>query len=159
MALPPRSRDNRRMLPLVVMIAGILLARGAGAAGFDPFDSWRAATRAGLALMFLFTATSHFIPRTRGDLVRMVPPGLPQPGMLVTLTGIAELAGAVGLLIPSLSRAAALGLIVLLAAMFPANVHAARSGLTIAGSAATRISLRLPLQLLWMALLWWSVSL
>jgi uncharacterized membrane protein len=43
--------------------------------------------------MFAFTAISHFYSRTRPDLVRMVPAGLPAPGLLVTITGILELLG------------------------------------------------------------------
>ena len=63
-----------------------------------------------------------------------------------------------GLLIPSTARLAAYGLIALLVALFPANIHAARSGHTIAGRPHTRFALRLPLQILWIALLWWSVN-
>jgi len=51
---------------------------------------------------------------------------------------------------------AAYGLIALLVAMFPANVHAAREGLMVAGRRATPVLWRLPLQLFWIAALWWS---
>ncbi|MGH7548086.1 MAG: hypothetical protein ACREMM_07920 [Gemmatimonadales bacterium] len=74
------------MIPLYVMLAGILAARGAGALGVAPLDDWQAATRAGLALMFVFTGVAHFT-RTREALVCMVPPQLPSAGALVTLTG------------------------------------------------------------------------
>ncbi|NGN62797.1 hypothetical protein G5C51_02625 [Streptomyces sp. A7024] len=47
--------------------------------------------------------------------------------MLVTLTGILELAGAVGVLIPATARVTAACLIALMVAMYPANVSAARS--------------------------------
>lgn len=143
------------MLPLVVMLVGILLARVCGAAGIEAWDDWRTATRAGLALMFVFTGISHF-KRVRADLIRMVPPQLPAPGLLVTLTGLAELAGAAGLLIPSLARAAAWGLMLLLVAMFPANIYAAQSNSAIAGRPPMRIAMRLPLQALWIGLLYWS---
>lgn len=145
------------MIPLRVMLAAIVAARIAGAAGIAALDGWAAATRAGLAVMFVFTGIAHFT-KTRADLVRMVPPALPRPGLLVTLTGIAELAGAAGLLIPGLSRWAAWGLMLLLVAMFPANVHAARSGHTIGGRPHTRMAVRAPLQLLWIALLGWSAA-
>ena len=52
----------------------------------------------------------------------------------MTFTGIAELAGAVGLLVPRLAPRAAGGLAILLLAMFPASVHAAREGLQIDGT-------------------------
>jgi uncharacterized membrane protein len=43
-------------------------------------------------------------------------------------------------------------------AMFPANVHAAREGLMVAGRRATPLVWRLPLQLFWIAALWWVRS-
>ena len=55
----------------------------------------------------------------------MGPPGLRAPGLLVTVTGILELAGAAALMLPRASRRAAIGLGALLVALFPANVHAA----------------------------------
>jgi uncharacterized membrane protein len=108
--------------------------------------------------MFVFTAVSHFHPRTRPDLIRMVPAGLPAPALLVTATGVLELLGAIGLLVPRTVPAAAYGLMTLLVAMFPANVHAARAGLTVAGRRATPLLWRLPLQLFWIAALWWVRS-
>lgn len=143
------------MIPLYVMLLSIAASRALGL--FWPaLDSWPLATRAGLAIMFTFTGLAHFT-RTRQDLIRMVPPQLPNPSGLVTLTGIAELAGAVGLVVPATARWAAYALILLLVAMFPANIFAARVGHTIGGRPHTPLVLRLPLQLLWMGLLWWSV--
>ena len=94
------------MIPLFVMLAAILVARGVGAIGWQPLDDWQVATRLGLAVMFAFTAAAHF-NSMRADLIRMVPPRLPYPAALVTLTGFAELAGAVGLLVPGVARWAA----------------------------------------------------
>ena len=145
------------MIPLYVMIVGIAAARVVGAMGWRALDDWQIATQIGLALMFVFTGVAHF-SSTRLDLVRMVPPQLPYPSLLVTLTGIAELAGAIGLVVPALARSAAYALIALLVAMFPANLYAAKIGHRIAGRPHTRLALRLPLQLLWIALLWWSVA-
>ena len=120
------------MIPLYVMTAGILVARGVGTLWWPPLDDWQAASRAGLALMFVFTGMAHFTG-PRADLVAMVPPRLPFPGPLVTVTGLAELAGAVALVVPAVSRLAAYGLMALLVVMFPANIYAARTGHTIAG--------------------------
>jgi uncharacterized membrane protein len=126
------------MAPLIVMLVIWLTTRVIGFAGWwAQANSWRGALRAALAGMFLFTAVSHFHPRTRADLIQMVPPGLPEPALLVTATGVLELAGAAGLLVPSITRAAAFGLIGLLAAMLPANVHAAQQGLIVAGRPAS----------------------
>jgi uncharacterized membrane protein len=144
------------MAPVIVMFAVWLVARSIGFAGVSTqADSWSGALRIALAAMFVFTAASHFHPRTRPDLVRMVPTTLPAPALLVTLTGVLEVLGAIGLLIPQSLSFAAYGLIALLVAMFPANVHAAREGLMVAGRRATPLLWRLPLQLFWIAALWW----
>lgn len=147
------------MAPLIVMIAAWLVGRLMGSVGVLPqADSWTGALRIALAMMFMFTAVSHFHPRTRPDLIRMVPEGLPAPALAVTATGVLELLGAVGLLVPEAMTAAAYGLMALLVAMFPANIHAARKGLMIAGRRATPLLWRLPLQLFWIAALWWVRS-
>lgn len=145
------------MIPFYIMLAAIAVARGIGAWAWAPLDDWQAATRVGLAVMFMFTAAAHF-DGTRPDLISMVPAQFPNPALLVTFTGITELAGAIGLLLPRTSQAAAYALIVQLAAMFPANVYAAKRGLQIRGRLATPLMVRTPLQLLWMGLLWWSVT-
>jgi uncharacterized membrane protein len=144
------------MAPLIVMLVGWLVARSIGAAGvWPPANSWTGALRFALAAMFLFTAVSHFHPRTRPDLVRMVPAGLPAPALLVAATGVFEMLGAIGLLVPQALPWAAYGLMALLVAMFPANVHAARQELMVAGRRAMPLPTRLPLQLFWIAALWW----
>ncbi len=147
------------MVPLVVQLvawAGFWLA---GLTGLLPAAALPVgALRFALAVMFGFTAVSHFVPRTRADLIRMVPPALPAPALLVSLTGLLELAGAIGLLVPPFARAAALALAALLIALFPANVHAARAGVQIAGRRATPLRYRLPLQLFWIACLLWVAA-
>jgi uncharacterized membrane protein len=143
------------MAPLIVMGVAWLVLRGLGATRFAAADSWTGALRFALALMFVFTAASHFHPRTRPDVVRMVPPGLPNPALLVSLTGMLELCGAIGLVVPSLVRVAAYALMVLLGALFPANVHAARAQLIVAGRPATPLLMRLPMQAFWIGALWW----
>ena len=145
---------GRTLIPFYVMLVAIAIARAIGESAWPALDSWQAATRCGLAVMFMFTAVAHF-DRTRADLVHMVPPQFPNPGLMVTLTGITELAGAVGLLIPITARLAAYTLILQLAAMFPANIYAATHGLQIRGRLATPLALRTPLQLLWIVLLFW----
>ena len=144
------------MAPLFVMIGGWLGFRLMGAIGVSEAGAtWTGALRYAMAAMFIFTAVSHFHPRTRPDVVRMVPPFFPLPGLLVTLTGILEVLGAFGLLIPPLIAPAALALSGLLIAMFPANVHAAVNDLPIGGRPATPLAIRLPLQLFWIGALWW----
>ena len=114
------------MAPLVFLLLGSLGARLSGLMGVDTLDAWPAALRVGLALMFTATGLAHFVG-LRGELLAMVPAQLPQPGLLVTVTGVLELIGAVGLLIPATATAAALCLAVLLIMLFPANLHLART--------------------------------
>lgn len=130
------------MAPLIALVVGFLGARAVGFAGVDALDGWHPALRVGLALMFLLTAFAHFAPGLRRDLIAMVPPTLPRADALVTATGVLELAGAVGLLIPATAPWAAAGLALLMVAMFPANVSAARRGLTLGGKPVTPIGLR-----------------
>lgn len=144
------------MAPLIVMLVAWLLVRAIGFSGiWDQADSWAGALRFAFAAMFTFTAISHFHSRTRPDLVRMVPAGLPAPGLLVTITGILELLGAIGLLMPRIATMAAYALSALLVAMFPANVRAARAGVVVVGRRAAPLIWRLPLQLFWIAALLW----
>jgi uncharacterized membrane protein len=55
--------------------------------------------------------------------LRIMPPALPAPRLLVLLSGAAEVAGGLGLLLPATRRAAAWGLLALLVAVFPANIY------------------------------------
>jgi len=94
---------------------------------------WPVALRGGLAAMFIATGLSHFVGM-RAELIDMVPPSLPAPGLLVTVSGVLELAGAVGLVWTRTSPWAAGGLSIMLVVMFPANVYAALEGLSSAPS-------------------------
>jgi uncharacterized membrane protein len=93
---------------------------------------WWTSLRLALAGMFLLTASAHW-GRRRADLIRMVPSAFARPDILVTVTGILEICGALGLLVPALAPYAALGLTLMLIAVFPANVNAARRELKIGG--------------------------
>lgn len=143
------------MLPLVVLVIVTMLARLIGQLGVTQLRDWAASTRVGLAVMLLFTAAAHF-NSMRPDLVAMVPPSVPAPEFMVTFTGICEVLGAIGLLLPRTRRVAAVALIVFLLAVLPANIHAAQSGVLLRGAAPTPIGPRVAIQLLFIALLWWS---
>jgi uncharacterized membrane protein len=143
------------VIVLIVLGAALLLARVAGAAGVDFLDSWPSATRVGLAAMLLLTASAHF-NAMRHELARMVPPAIPHPMEFVYVTGVCEILGAFGLLVPRVRVVAALALIVLFVALLPANVHAARAGLTLRGKPVTRLAVRVPMQVLFIALTAWA---
>lgn len=143
------------MAPLVVLVVVTLLARLIGQLGVAQLRDWAGSTRVGLAVMLLFTAAAHF-NSMRADMVAMVPPSVPAPELMVTFTGICEVLGAIGLLLPRTGRVAALALIVFLLAVLPANIHAAQAGVLLRGAPPTPLIPRVALQLLLMALLWWS---
>jgi uncharacterized membrane protein len=105
-----------------------------------------------IAALFLVTGALHFL--IPGSYEAIVPPYLPAARLLVYLSGAAELAGGIGLLLPRTRRAAALGLIALLAAVFPANVQMLANALA-AHAPRWQVALlwaRLPLQF---ALMYW----
>jgi uncharacterized membrane protein len=114
------------MAPLITLLVGSIVARAVGWLGVDYVNSWTAAIAVGLAAMFVLTGIAHFAGTLRGDLVAIVPPRLPAPGLLVTITGVLELLGAAGLLLPVTRVAAAVCLLLLMLAMFPANIYASR---------------------------------
>ena len=104
--------------------------------------------------MFVFTASAHF-NKMKYDLARMIPSYFPRPLLIVYITGLLELLGAAGLVLPQF-RFAGICLIALLVGMFIANVNAAQRGVTLRGKPATPLWLRAPMQALFIALLWWS---
>jgi uncharacterized membrane protein len=114
------------MAVIVTLVLGTLGARLAGWLGVDYVDSWPEAFAVGLAAMFVMTGVAHFVNPLRRDMIAIVPPRLPAPGLLVTITGVLELIGAAGLLYPPTRVAAAACLFVLMLVMFPANVYASR---------------------------------
>ena len=88
---------------------------------------------------------NHF--RVPATYVAMMPPWLPWPSGLSAIAGIAEILGGIGIFLPQTRRVAGWGLIALLAAVFPANVHVALMGHMEGFSfSAAVLWLRLPFQ-------------
>lgn len=112
--------------------------------------------RALLAGLFVTAGVAHFV--SPAWFIAIVPPALPNPALLVALSGAAELAGGVGLLVAPVRRAAAVGLIALLVAVFPANIQMLRAHLAEGGGGwyEAALWLRLPLQplLVWAVYRW-----
>ena len=133
------------MAPLVVLIASFCVAavalrliRGEWSLGL--------AGRIAAAVMFVFTGVSHFI--FPDEMAEMVPPIFPAPKFWVYLTGVAEILGGIGLLVPRVSRLAAWCLAAFLVAIFPANVYAAINEVGMGGhrEGLEYLWLRAPLQ-------------
>jgi uncharacterized membrane protein len=142
------------MVVLIVLFGSLLFYRMLGVLGVVFFADWMNCERFALATMFLFTAVAHFAP-VKKDLIAMVPPAFPRPDLLVAVTGVLEIAGAVGLLVEATRTWAAWGLIALLVALFPANVSAARRGLKLGGRPVTPLWIRAPMQVLFIVWTWW----
>lgn len=99
-----------------------------------------------LGLLFVAAGVLHFV--FTPAYVRVMPSFLPYPRELVYLSGAAEIAGGLGVLLPGVRRAAGWGLILLLIAVFPANIQMAYASLQKHGLslASVLLLLRLPLQ-------------
>jgi uncharacterized membrane protein len=104
-----------------------------------------------LGVFFIGAGVNHFlIPRAYESIV---PPYLPNPKALVQISGTAEIAGGAGALMPSTRRAAGWGLIALLIAVFPANLHMALHPDEFRRIPRWALWARLPLQ---PAAMWWA---
>jgi len=137
------------MVPVVVLIVVTVAARLVGA-GVPYLASWPAATVWGLAAAFLIASTAHFLQPRRAGLVAIVPPWMPHPSLVVTISGILEVAGAVGLIFEPTRVVAAACLGLLLILIFPPNVRAARTRLHPAAP-TTPLLLRSVIQVVFLA--------
>ncbi len=102
-------------------------------------------------VLFVVAGALHFIRPEMYEAI--VPPLLGHPREFVAMSGIAEIAGGVGLMLPPTQRAAGIGLIALLLAVWPANIWMAIDAERFANvTLAWALWARVPLQLL---LIWW----
>lgn len=110
------------------------------------------ACAAGVGLLFLFTASGHFIQT--GPMVQMLPSWVPARELLVYATGVLEIAIALALFSDRSRVAGAWAAAAALVAFFPANVYAALHQVPMGGHAWGPLYLlvRAPLQLF---ILWW----
>jgi uncharacterized membrane protein len=111
-----------------------------------------------LAAVFLIAGTVHLMnPRL---FLPIMPPGIPWPMACILISGVFELLGGVGLLMPSASirKLAGIGLILLLLAVFPANIYMAAAHIQVHGvpSQPWMAWARLPLQPILIVAVWWA---
>jgi uncharacterized membrane protein len=109
-----------------------------------------------LGLFFILAGWNHF--KSHATYVAIMPPYLPWPNQLVDISGLAEILGGIGLIVKFARKAAGAGLIILLIAVFPANVnmalHHVMPGSWVVPTWA--LWLRLPMQAVLIAWVWWS---
>lgn len=103
--------------------------------------------RISLAALFIVTGVSHFA--MPAEMASLLPSFIPQRIALVYVTGVLELLGAIGLLIPGLERLASVALILFLLAVLPANIYGAFAAVSFGGHGLGPIYLlaRIPFQL------------
>lgn len=106
-----------------------------------------------LACIFVAGGLNHFYQPA--FYLKMMPPYLPAPLLLVQISGLAEIFLGALLLLPSFSFYAAWGLILLLVAVFPANVQMALTPELWPNIAPILLWLRLPLQGILIAWAYW----
>jgi uncharacterized membrane protein len=111
------------------------------------------ASRRLLAAFFVVAGVNHFVNPRYYEAI--VPPSLKDDrARVVQISGLAELAGGLGVLIPSMRRLSGLGLIALLAAVFPANLYMASEPERFKKIPRWALYARLPLQPLMMLWAW-----
>jgi uncharacterized membrane protein len=106
-------------------------------------------------LWFLLGGVAHF-SLTEAEM-RIVPAYIPWPRAAVLVSGVFELLGAIGILIPVTRRAAGIGLFLLTVAVTPANVYMLQHA-ELFHVPRWALIVRLPFQLLLLALILWSTS-
>lgn len=108
-----------------------------------------------LAMFFGYLGWLHLVRPE--PFLQIMPPYLPWHRELVLWSGVFEILGGVGLLVPQLARKAAWGLVALLVAVFPANVYMATDHIQVNGFPPEpwMAWARLPFQAVFIALCLW----
>ena len=113
-----------------------------------------------MSLIYIVTGWNHFA--NPDFFLRMMPPYIPLHEEAVLISGIAEVALGVGLWIPRLRALSAWGIIALLIAVFPANLHMALNDIPAdpsgQGGRGWVLWARLPLQVVLILWAWWYTT-
>lgn len=88
-----------------------------------PSRSWRIVSAPLCTILFVFVGILHFAKTP--VFLRIMPPQIPFPLELVYISGVVEILAGLGLLWKSTKPASVMILVMLLVAVFPANVHMA----------------------------------
>jgi uncharacterized membrane protein len=104
-----------------------------------------------LGFLMIVAGVLHFVYT---DLyIQIVPAWLPAPKVLVQISGVAEILGGIGVLVPQTRQAAAWGIVALLVAVLPANIRMAMDHAHWPSIPPWALWARVPLQL---PLIWWA---
>jgi uncharacterized membrane protein len=118
----------------------------------------RTRARVGLSLFFLVTSSAHFTDT--GGMAAMLPPFVPARTLIIHVTGVLEILGAIGVWVPGLTRLVGLCLILMLMGILPSNLYAAFARVPFGGHEMGPLYLlvRVPFQLLVIAWVYWSTD-
>ncbi len=131
-------------LLIFVLVAFFFVTEGK----FRSFGRTQWVLRIVTAVPLAVSSIGHFA-RT-ATFASIVPPEFSHPQAWVIFTGILELAGAIGLLLPKTTRTAAVCIAMLMIAIFPANIYAANK--TVGGLHMPGIPVRLAMQAIYILL-------
>lgn len=106
-----------------------------------------------MAVVYVLAGINHFVEP--GFYLSMMPGYLPWHLALVYVSGVAEIVLGIAVLIPGLRRLAAWGIIALLVAVFPANIHAAVAEIPLIAGDPFWNWVRLPFQAVFILWAWW----
>jgi len=109
-----------------------------------------------VSLFFFVGGIAHFT--STEIFILAVPDYFDNPRELVIISGVFELLGAIGILLPKFRLIAGYGLIALSAAVFPANIHMALHPERYSNFSEIVLYLRLPFQFLIMWFIWWAIK-
>lgn len=97
----------------------------------EPDRPARRIARVLLAAAYAFAGVAHL--RAPGGFMAITPHWVPEPATVILLTGLAEIAGAAGLMMPPLRRAAGVGLALYALCVWPANINHALNDIPLGG--------------------------
>ncbi|WP_310497073.1 DoxX family protein [Sandarakinorhabdus sp.] len=117
-------------------------------------EGGRTAARLVLAIIYGFVGYVHL--RSPEGFLPIMPDFVPFPREVVLLTGVAEIFGAIGLLLPRLRRAAGWGLAAYAVCVFPANIKHAAEGIALGGT-VMGWGYHVPRLMLQPVLVWWAL--
>lgn len=139
---------------LIFIFTGILFL--AKKLGVSSLESFKNCARIGTGITFIFAGVSHFIiPET---FMKLMPPFIPAPLLMVYVSGVFEMLGGIGLIVSKTKRWASYGLILLLLAVYPANIYVAWENVQLGGFMNNsayqwlRVVMQIPL-IIWV---WWT---
>jgi uncharacterized membrane protein len=117
-------------------------------------NRWRTGLRWLLVLVYLTAGVLHLL--RPAVFIAITPPWVPRPALVIMVTGLCEIAGAIGLKVPRLRWLAGLMLAIYAVAVFPANIHHALDGVAV-GGAVLGWAYHLPRLLFQPVLVWWAL--